>query len=193
MYIAKIIKISFISLLLTVVSLWVFLSPKPIFAQCSAPYSDLPWGGTTYCVRVPPPPCDTSTETPWNPVGLNYCVLNSGAPPPSGPTPTPFCNNFTDCLQNTSVSGLSGFTNPGNMVTELVNLVFPLILGIAGFAAVILIIVSGIQFVTSSGNPEAAGAARGRLIFSLIGFGLIILAFAILQIVDYLFLGSNIV
>ena len=66
------------------------------------------------------------------------------------------------------------------------------ILVIAGFVTVIIIIISGIQFVTSGGNPEAAAAARGRLTFAIIGFVIIVLAFAILQIVDKLFLGTGI-
>ena len=73
----------------------------------------------------------------------------------------------------------------------IISIVLPLILGIAAFITVIVIILSGIQFITSGGNPEAAAAARGRLTFALIGLVLIILAFAILQIVDRLFLGGS--
>lgn len=65
------------------------------------------------------------------------------------------------------------------------------ILIIAGFVTVIIIIVSGIQFVTSGGNPEAVAAARGRLTFAIIGFVIIVLAYAILQIVDKIFLGTS--
>ena len=66
------------------------------------------------------------------------------------------------------------------------------ILIIAGFLTVIIIIISGIQFVTSGGNPEAAAAARGRLTFAIIGFVIIVLAFAVLQIVNKIFLGTTI-
>ena len=74
---------------------------------------------------------------------------------------------------------------------DLITLFLPAILGIAGFITVIIIVISGIQFITSSGNPEAAAGARGRLIFALVGFALIILAFAILQIVNKIFLGDT--
>lgn len=76
---------------------------------------------------------------------------------------------------------------PTKIVSEAYNVILPL----AGFLTVIFIVISGIQFVTSSGNPEAAAAAKNRLIFALVGFAIIVLAFAILQIVGQLFLGNT--
>ena len=78
-------------------------------------------------------------------------------------------------------------TTPGSLITVFL----PAIFSIAGFITVIIIVISGIQFITSSGNPEAAAAARGRLIFALVGFALIILAFAITKIIDTIFLGGT--
>ena len=77
--------------------------------------------------------------------------------------------------------------SPGGIVSAILPYVF----GIAGFLSIIIIVISGIQFITSSGNPEAAASARNRLVFALIGLAVIILAFAILQIVDKLFLGGS--
>ena len=77
------------------------------------------------------------------------------------------------------------------LVGKLLSEFLPYIFGIAGFIAVIMIVISGIQFITSSGNPEAAGAARGRLVFALIGFGLILLSFVILKLIDQVFLGNT--
>src|SRR3989344_1206281 len=78
-----------------------------------------------------------------------------------------------------------------NTPAGLISAFLPAILGIAGFLTVIFIVISGIQFILSSGNPEAAAGARGRLMFALVGFALIVLAFAILQIVNKLFLGPT--
>ena len=74
----------------------------------------------------------------------------------------------------------------------VISAFLPPILGIAGFVTVIIIVISGIQFVTSGGNPEAAAAARVRLTFAIIGFVIIVLACAILQILNRLFLGTTI-
>ena len=84
----------------------------------------------------------------------------------------------------------NSFTAQG-FIGQLLTAILPIILGIAGFLTVIFIVISGIQFMTSSGNPEAAAAARSRLIFAIVGFVLIILAFAITQIVDRIFLGTS--
>lgn len=70
--------------------------------------------------------------------------------------------------------------------------ILPIVLGIAGFITVIIIVISGIQFITSSGNPEAATAAKNRLVYAIVGFVVIILAFAALQIINALFLGTTI-
>lgn len=78
-----------------------------------------------------------------------------------------------------------------NLISLFITRLLPIVLGLAGFLTVIIIVISGIQFITSSGNPEAAAAARGRLIFALVGFTIIILAFAITQIVDRIFLGGT--
>lgn len=103
------------------------------------------------------------------------------------------CVNFVDCLKDIETPGLNKDYTPNNLITKLLSDIFPIILGLAGFGAVIIIIISGIQFILSSGNPESAAAARGRLIFALIGFAIIALAFAILQIIDNIFLKSGVV
>lgn len=105
------------------------------------------------------------------------------------------CSSFRDCIDTIYVKGLKQNRGSGSGldIGGLVSDVLPIVLTLAGFVTVIVIIISGIQFVTSGGNPEAAAAARGRLTFAIIGFVIIILAFAILQIVNRLFLGTSIV
>jgi uncharacterized membrane protein YccC len=65
-----------------------------------------------------------------------------------------------------------------------INLVFPvdlwliglaildILLRLAGFLAVISIIIAGAELIISEGNPEKATAARNRLINSLIGLAI---------------------
>ncbi len=88
---------------------------------------------------------------------------------------------------------VSGPVNNCNLASPggIISAFLPYVFGIAGFLSIIIIVISGIQFIISSGNPEAAASARNRLIFALIGLAVIILAFAILQIVDRLFLGGS--
>lgn len=101
---------------------------------------------------------------------------------------------FDQCTSTIEVPGLlPEYTQHTGIVARLISDIIPIVLGVAGFVAVVMIVISGIQFITSSGNPEAASAARNRLVYALIGFVVIILAFAILQIVNALFLNSGIV
>src|SRR3989344_2650252 len=73
-----------------------------------------------------------------------------------------------------------------HFITQAITGFLPAVFGIAGFLTVIFIVVSGIQFILSSGNPEGAAAARNRLIWAIAGFVLIILAFSIPKIIDIL-------
>jgi len=93
-------------------------------------------------------------------------------------------------LPKSDAETFGGFTYHG-LIGQIISRFLDPILVIAGFVTVIIIIISGIQFVTSGGNPEAAASARGRLTFAIIGFVIIVLAYAILQIVDKVFLGTS--
>ena len=40
---------------------------------------------------------------------------------------------------------------------------------IIGFVAVLMIVIAGMKFVTSNGNPEAVASARNTIIYALVG------------------------
>lgn len=54
---------------------------------------------------------------------------------------------------------------------------------VAGIAAVIMIIVAGIKFITSQGDAGAVGEARKTIIFACIGIAVIVLAKTIITFV----------
>ena len=54
----------------------------------------------------------------------------------------------------------------------------------AGIIALILIIYAGIRFVTSGGDPKQVEAARKIITYAIIGFLLILLSFAILNLIS---------
>lgn len=100
------------------------------------------------------------------------------------------CEGLLGCTAGINTPGLS-FSNPRTLVGDLISRILPIVLGIIGFITVIVIVVSGIQFITSSGNPEAAAGARGRLTFAIIGFVIVLLAYVITRAVDIIFLGGS--
>lgn len=67
-----------------------------------------------------------------------------------------------------------------------VNSVFNGILGIAGAIAVVFIVLGGIKYATSQGDPGDTKKAKDMIMYSLVGLVVVILAFAIVQ----LFTGS---
>lgn len=62
----------------------------------------------------------------------------------------------------------------GNITSALVPL--------AGVAALILIIFSGIRFLTSGGDPLKVEGAKKTLTFAIIGFVIVLMAFVIIKI-----------
>ena len=57
--------------------------------------------------------------------------------------------------------------------------VLDILLRVAGFAAVIAIIMAGITYILAQGNSEKAGAARNALFNALIGMGIAFTASAL--------------
>lgn len=54
----------------------------------------------------------------------------------------------------------------------------------AGIIALIFIILSGIKFLTSGGDPKQLEGARNTLTYAILGFILILLSFAILNFIS---------
>lgn len=64
------------------------------------------------------------------------------------------------------------------IITSIINILSI----IAGIAAVVVIIVSGLKFVTSGSNPQDANNAREGILYALIGLLFAVLAQAIVQL-----------
>lgn len=56
--------------------------------------------------------------------------------------------------------------------------ILDILLRVAGMATVISLLVSSVMYVTSSGNPDRAGAALSRIINSLVGLAIVLVAAA---------------
>lgn len=97
-----------------------------------------------------------------------------------GPPPPPF--DIMDVFQPAKRFGSFG---------QLASDVLLILVSLAGALALIFIMVSGFKFVTSSGDEKKLASARATLTYAIIGIAVVILAFVIVQILQY-FLQSSI-
>lgn len=94
-----------------------------------------------------------------------------------GPTTT-VPNEIDVCTKTfTAIGDIA--TDPSGFVTRI----FGFLLSISGGIAVLMIIYSGYNFMTSQGNPETVKEARERLTSAIVGLLFIIFSLVILQII----------
>lgn len=70
---------------------------------------------------------------------------------------------------------------PTNLTTDVLPTVINTMLFIVGMLAVIMIIFSGIRYVTSAGNSTQVTNAKNTIIYSVIGLVIAIFAYAIVN------------
>jgi len=68
-------------------------------------------------------------------------------------------------------------------IVEILENIISLLAPAAGIAFFIMMLVGGFQFLTSGGDPKAAGAARGTLTYAVIGIVLVIVSWLILVLI----------
>lgn len=82
------------------------------------------------------------------------------------------------CQTTTSSNPLIG---PGGVINKIVNIISI----VGGIAAVIIIIVGGLEYVTSGGDPQRTNTAKNTILFAIIGVVVIALAQIIVNYVLY--------
>lgn len=92
-------------------------------------------------------------------------------------------------LTNMSQNGRFGkLTTLGGILTGLL----PFLYGIAGVGLLLFLIAGGFGYLTSSGDPKKMEAAKGQITNAVIGFILVIVAFWLTGIVNFIFnLGTT--
>jgi len=74
---------------------------------------------------------------------------------------------------------------------KLASDVLLILTGTAGSLSLMFIVIAGIKFVTSGGDPKKLASATSTLTYAIIGLAVTILAFVILRIVQF-FLRSSV-
>lgn len=110
--------------------------------------------------------------------GILLGVLSVGA---AAAQPVGAINVFGGCSgSNSSVcKDASGGSKAGSLVKNVINL----LLFVLGIIAVIMIVVGGIRYTTSDGDPGKTKSARDTILYSVVGLVVAMLAYAIVNFV----------
>ena len=96
-------------------------------------------------------------------------------------SPAKAVNPYGACDANSSSAICKG---KGESLSEgFVKPTINIILWVVGVAAVIVIIVAGLKYVTSSGNPSAISSAKTTILYAIIGLVIAVTAYAIVNFV----------
>lgn len=97
---------------------------------------------------------------------------------PAGAAPVDILNNPQSCQGNTSICGDSG-----DGVFGLIKTIINVLLIVGSVVAVIMIIVGGITYTTSAGDPAKVKKAKDTVLYSIVGLVVSILAFSVVNFV----------
>src|SRR3990167_6269014 len=82
------------------------------------------------------------------------------------------------------VGGTRIYGNPAGF-GRLASDILLILTGTAGAISLMFIVIAGIKFVTSGGDPKKLASATSTLTYAIIGLAVTILAFVILRIVQF--------
>jgi len=91
-------------------------------------------------------------------------------------TPLEAGSTLADC------DALSSDANSNDLMST-VNTIINVIIGVIGFVAVVVIILGGVQYTTSAGDPGKVKKAKDTILYGIIGLVVALLAFAIVNFV----------
>lgn len=97
-------------------------------------------------------------------------------------------NNSTPTNPNSSNTGSADvgktFYNPINIdsIPEFIVRVINILLLLTGMLAVLFIIIGGLRYITSSGNPQAVTGAKNTVIYAILGLAFAVLSYAIVNV-----------
>lgn len=87
-------------------------------------------------------------------------------------------------------SKLNANSNSNNLMAT-VNTIINVIIGVIGFVAVVVIILGGVQYTTSAGDPGKVKKAKDTILYGIIGLVVALLAYAIVNFVLTSILASK--
>lgn len=74
-------------------------------------------------------------------------------------------------------------TAKGPSLPKTIEYIIDLLLFLAGSIAIIVIVIAGLRYVTSSGDPQTASKAKNTIIYAIVGLVVAILSYAIVNFI----------
>jgi hypothetical protein len=88
----------------------------------------------------------------------------------------------TDVTLSSPIDSSTSVKCSGNgLIFNYLIIIIQFLSGAIGLVIVLMIVIGGIQYITSAGDPGAVKAAKGRIVNAITGLVLFILMFAILN------------
>jgi len=91
---------------------------------------------------------------------------------PAGSTQSSYTNSISECN-----------IQKDDSLMKTVNQIINVILGVLGIVAVVVIILGGVQYTTSAGDPGKVKKAKDTILYGIVGLVVALLAFAIVNFV----------
>lgn len=100
----------------------------------------------------------------------------------AGFVPVSAVDDICNSSASDEVKDAAGCNGSGDLNNVVVN-ILSAIIGVAGFIAVIWIIIGGVNYMTSSGDPSKTKKARDTILYACIGLIICVLSFVIVNFV----------
>jgi hypothetical protein len=126
--------------------------------------------------------CERITGDPYGPT-TGRCQNLTGGPPASAPCATTTLGGYT-ISQPDNLN--CKFAQPGALGFAVAR-IFTFVLPIVGIIGFLFVLWSGIQYLTSKGDPKALAGAQARLTYTVIGLIIVALAYTLTAYVTGLF------
>ena len=160
-------------------------------------------GDVDYCESI----CGAVIQTPSGPTpppdpnsgGAVRPPASGAQPPAGGQTGAPsgqvspscatgtcgagFCMQNGLCIPESPIKGSADSLVSSSSIMEVILKVLKMLLTIVGIIAVLLVIVGGFQYITAAGNEEQAEKGKKAIFNALIGLVVVILSYAIVNII----------
>lgn len=109
---------------------------------------------------------------------ITACLVMSGATIPA----VGAIDVFPECTGPGSTSAVCRARNTDN-VDSIAQSITKLLLWIIGVVAVIMLVVGGLRYITSNGNPEQIKSAKNTVMYAIVGLVVAMMGYAIVTYV----------